>query len=79
MLVLSFLILWACAWTRAKIAVQPNNFTALALSGMNDVLTLQGNTQAAWWNRIPVEAWATAIAFFSLRISTARRVVASFT
>jgi protein-S-isoprenylcysteine O-methyltransferase Ste14 len=24
---------------------------------MNDVLNSQGYTQAAWWNRIPVEAW----------------------
>jgi hypothetical protein len=38
--------------------VQPNTFTALAVSGMNDVLSAQGNTQAAWWNRIPAEAWA---------------------
>jgi hypothetical protein len=47
--------LWSAVHTPA---VQPNNFTALALSAMNDVLTSQGNTQAAWWNRIPVEAWA---------------------
>jgi hypothetical protein len=39
-------------------AVQPNQFTALAVSGMNDVLSAQSNTQAAWWNRIPAEAWA---------------------
>jgi hypothetical protein len=39
-------------------AVQPNQFTALAVSGMNDVLRSQSNTQAAWWNRIPAEAWA---------------------
>jgi len=25
---------------------------------MNDVLNSQGYTQAAWWNRIPTEAWA---------------------
>jgi hypothetical protein len=24
---------------------------------MNDVLNAQGYTQAAWWNRIPFEAW----------------------
>lgn len=29
----------------------------LVVSGMNDVLNSQGYTQAAWWNRIPVEAW----------------------
>ena len=31
--------------------------TALAVSGMNDVLNSQGYTQAAWWNRIPIGAW----------------------
>jgi hypothetical protein len=31
---------------------------SLAVSGMNDVLNTQGYTQAAWWNRIPVAAWA---------------------
>jgi len=31
---------------------------ALVVSGMNDVLNAQGYTQAAWWNRIPVAAWA---------------------
>jgi hypothetical protein len=31
---------------------------ALAVSGMNDVLNSQGYTQAAWWNRLPVAAWA---------------------
>ena len=25
---------------------------------MNDVINSQGYTQAAWWNRIPAEAWA---------------------
>jgi hypothetical protein len=30
---------------------------ALAASGMNEVLNSQGYTQAAWWNRIPIEAW----------------------
>ena len=39
-------------------AVRPDQFTALAVSGMNDVLSAQSNTQAAWWNRIPIEAWA---------------------
>jgi hypothetical protein len=31
---------------------------ALAVAGMNDVLNSQGYTQAAWWNRIPIAAWA---------------------
>ena len=30
----------------------------LAVSGMNDVLNAQGYAQAAWWNRIPLAAWA---------------------
>ena len=47
--------MWAAVRTPA---VQPNQFTALAVSGMNDVLSSQSNTQAAWWNRIPAEAWA---------------------
>ena len=38
--------------------MQPTTFTALAVSGMNDVLSSQSNTQAAWVNRIPSEAWA---------------------
>jgi hypothetical protein len=37
---------------------QPNPVVALAVAGMNDVLNSQGYTQAAWWNRIPHEAWA---------------------
>jgi protein-S-isoprenylcysteine O-methyltransferase Ste14 len=37
---------------------QPSVVTALAISGMNDVLNAQGYTQAAWWNRIPLAAWA---------------------
>jgi hypothetical protein len=45
---------------------QPTPVNALILAGMNDVLNSQGYTQAAWWNRIPVEAWAllTIIAIF---------------
>ena len=47
--------MWAAVRTPA---VQPNQFTALAVSGMNDVLSSQSNTQAAWWNRIPTDVWA---------------------
>lgn len=47
--------LWAVVSTAAK--VQPSPLSALASSGMNDVLNAQGYTQAAWWNRIPVAAW----------------------
>ena len=33
----------------------------LILGGMNDVLNSQGYSQAAWWNRIPLGAWALLI------------------
>jgi hypothetical protein len=48
--------LWALLVPAA--ASQPTPATALAIAGMNDVLNAQGYTQAAWWNRIPVGAWA---------------------
>jgi hypothetical protein len=46
-------------WTAVQVhgTDQPTTTTALAVSGMNDVLNAQGYTQAAWWNRIPLEAW----------------------
>src|SRR5579862_6594108 len=47
--------LWAAVIAPAK--AQPNPLTALAVSGMNDVLNAQGYAQAAWWNRIPASAW----------------------
>lgn len=34
---------------------------ALAVSGMNNVFDSQGSTQAAWWNRIPTEAWVLMV------------------
>jgi hypothetical protein len=37
---------------------QPTPLGALVVAGMNDVLNTQGYTQAAWWNRIPIAAWA---------------------
>ncbi len=37
---------------------QPTPVMALVVSGMNDVLNSQGYTQAAWWNRIPLQTWA---------------------
>jgi|SRR5215831_1540140 len=40
----------------------PSPITALAVSGMNDVLNSQGYTQAAWWNRIPIAAWGLMFA-----------------
>ena len=47
-------------WNAVKSAAvaQPTPLSALAAAGMNDVLNRQGYTQAAWWNRIPVAAWA---------------------
>jgi hypothetical protein len=41
---------------------QPNPMVALAVAGMNDALDSQGFTQAAWKNRIPVEAWGLMMA-----------------
>jgi hypothetical protein len=38
-------------------SAQPTPVVALAVAGMNDVLNSQGNTQAAWWYRIPLAAW----------------------
>jgi hypothetical protein len=46
----------------APALAQPTPVAALVVSGMNDVLNSQGYTQAAWWNRIPVGAWALMIA-----------------
>jgi len=43
---------------RAPATAQPYPVLALVVAGMNDVLNSQGYTQAAWWNRIPVAAWA---------------------
>ena len=47
--------LWSAV--RAEAAKQPTPVTALVVSGMNDVLSVQGNTQAAWWNRVPFGDW----------------------
>jgi hypothetical protein len=48
--------LWAAVVGPA--AAQPTPITGLVVAGMNDVLNSQGYAQAAWWNRIPVAAWA---------------------
>ena len=48
--------LWAAV--RVPASTQPTPVIALAVAGMNDVLNSQGYTQAAWWNRIPIAAWA---------------------
>jgi hypothetical protein len=47
--------LWSAV--RAPAASQPTAVLALAISGMNDVFNSQGYTQAAIWNRIPIETW----------------------
>jgi hypothetical protein len=47
--------LWSLV--QATAAKQPTPTIALAVSGMNDVFNSQGYTQAAWWNRLPIEAW----------------------
>lgn len=46
-------------WSTVKRAAtaESSPTTALAVSGMNDVLNSQGHTQAAWQNRIPKAAW----------------------
>jgi hypothetical protein len=51
--------LWSAL--HAPAASQPTPLVALAVSGMNDVLNAQGYTQAAWWNRIPLEAWGLMV------------------
>jgi hypothetical protein len=48
--------LWSAIQPAAT--TQPTPVMALVISGMNDVLNSQGYTQAAWWNRIPIAAWA---------------------
>jgi hypothetical protein len=51
-------------WSAVRLpaSAQPTPVVALAVAGMNDVLNTQGYTQAAWWNRIPVEAWSLLVA-----------------
>jgi hypothetical protein len=51
--------LWSAV--QAPAAAKPTPMVALAVSGMNDVLNSQGYTQAAWWNRIPFEAWGLMV------------------
>ena len=57
--------LWAAV--RAPAVARPQPVAALAVLGMNEVLDSQGYTQAAWWNRLPIAAWAlmAVIAVFS--------------
>jgi hypothetical protein len=51
--------MWSMVANAAK--AQPTPLSALAVTGMNDVLNRQGYTQAAWWNTIPRAAWALMI------------------
>jgi hypothetical protein len=51
--------LWSAVVGPANSQTTP--LTALAVSGMNDVLNSQGYTQAAWWNRIPASAWVLMV------------------
>jgi hypothetical protein len=48
--------------TEPPASAQPTAVSALTSAGMNDVLNTQGYTQAAWWYRIPTEAWVLMIA-----------------
>jgi len=48
--------LWSAL--QAPATAQPTPVMATIITGMNDVLNRQGYTQAAWWYRIPVGAWA---------------------
>jgi hypothetical protein len=55
--------LWSAV--RAPAEANPTPVTALAISGMNDVLNSQGYTQAAYWNQIPLGEWALMIVIAS--------------
>jgi hypothetical protein len=48
--------LWSAI--RGPVKAEPTPVAALVAAGMNDVLNSQGYTQAAFWNRIPIGAWA---------------------
>jgi hypothetical protein len=51
--------LWSAVQSRRE---EPTAVIVLTVTGMNDILNAQGYTQAAWWNRIPVAAWALMFA-----------------
>jgi hypothetical protein len=48
--------MWSVVQANAMAHQTP--IVALTVVGMNDVLNSEGYTQAAWWNRIPMAAWA---------------------
>jgi hypothetical protein len=52
--------MWSVVANHAQ--AKPTPVAALLAAGLNDVLNSQGYTQAAWWNRIPLAAWALLIA-----------------
>jgi hypothetical protein len=45
----------------APVATQPNAVQALIIKGMNDVEDAEVRAQAAYWNRIPLGAWALMV------------------
>lgn len=51
--------MWSAVSTLSQAHDSP--VTALAVSGMNDVLNSQGYTQASWWNRVPFPAWSLLV------------------
>jgi len=57
--------LWSAASGAGEKSSSP--VTALSVSGMNDVVTSEGHTRAAWSNRLPLVAWAlmAVIALYS--------------
>ena len=57
--------LWSAV--KAPAMLNPTPLTALAVTGINNVIMAEGDTQAAWLNRIPGTAWAlmATIAIFS--------------
>jgi len=57
--------LWSAV--RAPAMRNPTSLTALAVTSINDVINAEGDTQAAWLNRIPGTAWLLmgTIAIFS--------------
>jgi hypothetical protein len=51
--------LWSAVQVPA--AAQPTPVIAVAVTGMNDVLSSRGHTQGAWSNRVPIAAWGLMI------------------
>jgi hypothetical protein len=40
---------------------QPTPMEALVVTGLDEVISSEGRTQAAWWNRIPTTAWVLLV------------------